>query len=51
MTLERHFMARHDYLRAGDYEVKVTLRRATRTLAVASARVTVHASVATGGAF
>lgn len=45
MTLERHFMARHAYPRPGDYEVKVTLRRASRALAVATARVTVHAGL------
>ena len=48
MTLERHFMARHAYLRPGDYEVKVTLRRASRALAVATTRVTVHSGAALG---
>jgi hypothetical protein len=46
MTLERHFMARHAYVRPGEYDVKVTFRRATRTLAVSSARVTVHSGIA-----
>lgn len=40
--LERRFSARHVFRRAGEYEVKVTLRRAERTLAAASVRVTVH---------
>lgn len=48
MTLERHFMVRHAYLRPGDYEVRVTLRRASRALAVATTRVTVHAGAALG---
>jgi PKD repeat protein len=42
MTLERHFQARHTYRQPGDYEVRVTLRRASRTLAAAGTRVTVH---------
>lgn len=48
MSLERNFMARHAYLRSGDYEVRVTLRRASRALAVATTRVTVHAGAALG---
>jgi PKD domain-containing protein len=42
MALERHFTARHAYRQPGDYEVRVTLRRASRTLAVSTTRVTVH---------
>ncbi|HSB62295.1 MAG TPA: PKD domain-containing protein [Vicinamibacteria bacterium] len=41
-TLERRFSARHVFRRAGEYDVKVTLRRAERSLAVAPVRVTVH---------
>jgi len=40
--LERRFSAEHGYRRAGDYEITVTLRRANRSLAVASARVNVR---------
>jgi hypothetical protein len=48
MPLERHFRARHAYLRPGDYEVRVTLSRASRTLAVATTRVTVHGGAGLG---
>lgn len=40
--LERRFSAEHGYRRAGDYEITVTLRRANRSVAVASARVNVR---------
>jgi hypothetical protein len=40
--LVRRFTAQHGYRHAGDYEIKVTLRRANRSLAVASARVNVR---------
>jgi hypothetical protein len=46
MALERRFTARHAYRRPGDYEVRVTLRRANRALAVATGRVLVHATTA-----
>ena len=39
---ERRFTAQHGYRQAGDYEIKVTLRRANRSVAVASARVNVR---------
>ena len=45
MTLERQFLTRHAYSRPGDYDVKVTLRRASRTLAVATTRITIHAGL------
>lgn len=41
-SLERRFTAEHAYRRAGSYNVKVTMRRATRSLAVASATVHVR---------
>ena len=40
--LIRRFSAEHGYRRAGDYEITVTLRRANRSVAVASARVNVR---------
>jgi hypothetical protein len=40
--LIRRFSAEHGYRRAGDYEITVTLRRANRSFAVASARVNVR---------
>ena len=39
---ERRFSAEHGYRHPGDYEIKVTLRRANRSVAVASARVNVR---------
>ena len=39
---ERRFSAEHGYRHAGDYEITITLRRANRSLAVASARVNVR---------
>ena len=41
-ALERRFSAEHGYRRAGEYEITVTLRRANRSVAVASARVNVR---------
>ncbi len=41
-TLERFFSARHAYRSPGAYQVRLTLRRADRTLAVASVAVRVH---------
>ena len=40
--LERRFSAEHGYRHAGDYEITITLRRANRSVAVASARVNVR---------
>jgi len=40
--LERRFTANHAYRQAGTYNVKVTMRRATQSLAVASATITVR---------
>jgi hypothetical protein len=40
--LERRFSSEHGYRHAGDYEVTVTMRRANRSVAVASARVAVR---------
>jgi hypothetical protein len=47
--LERRFTAQHAYRRAGTYNVKVTMRRANRSLAVASATVMVQNGVGTNG--
>ena len=41
-SLERRFTANHAYRQAGTYNVKITMRRADRSLAVASATVTVR---------
>jgi len=46
--LERFFSARHAYRSPGSYNVRLTLRRATRTVAVASVAVTVHGQTAGG---
>ena len=43
--LERRYTAQHAYRRAGTYNVKVTMRRANRALAVATATVTVRPGV------
>lgn len=40
--LERRFTNTHAYRRAGTYNVKVTIRRAERAIAVASATITVR---------
>ena len=42
MSLERRFSARHVYRQAGEFDVRVTLRRADRSLARGTVRVTVH---------
>jgi hypothetical protein len=42
MSLERRFSARHVYRQAGEFDVRVTLRRADRSLAMGTVRVTVH---------
>ena len=44
-TFERRFTAQHAYRRAGTYNVKVTMRRANRALAVATATVTVRPGI------
>ncbi len=43
-TLERRFSARHAYRAPGNYNVRLTLRRASRTVAVATVPVLVHDS-------
>jgi hypothetical protein len=43
--IERRFTAEHTYRRAGVYNLSVTMRRSNRTLAKASARVTVRAGL------
>jgi hypothetical protein len=43
--LERRYTAEHEFQRAGSYNVKVTMRRAGRTLAAANVRVTVRAGL------
>lgn len=43
--IQRRFTAEHDYRRAGSYRVKATMRRAGRTLASATATVTVRAGL------
>ena len=45
-TLERFFSARHAFREPGAYNVRLTLRRATRTVAVASIALTVHGRTA-----
>lgn len=44
-TFERRFTANHAFRQAGTYNVKVTMRKANRPVAVATATVTVHAGV------
>lgn len=41
-TLERRFTAEHGYRHAGNYNIKVSLRRGNRSLAVASASINVR---------
>ena len=40
--IERRFTAEHEYRRAGVYNIKVTMRRANRSLAASNVRVTVR---------
>jgi hypothetical protein len=40
--LERRFTANHAYRQAGNYNVKITMRHASRALAVATALITVR---------
>jgi hypothetical protein len=42
VPLERRYTAHHAYRRAGTYTVKITMRRGSRPIAVASATVTVR---------
>lgn len=44
-AFERRFFARHEYRRAGEYHVKLTLRRSQRAIAAATANIRVHSSV------
>jgi len=44
-SFERRFFASHQYRRAGEYNVKLTLRRSQRAIAAAASNVTVHASI------
>ena len=48
MKLDRLFTARHDYVAPGEYDVRVTVRRASRSVAAATARVTVRSSSGAG---
>jgi hypothetical protein len=41
-TIERRFTAEHQYPKAGLYNVKVTMRRANRTLAQTTIKITVR---------
>ena len=43
-SFERRFFAHHDYRRAGDYSVKLTLRRSQHAIAAATTSITVHPS-------
>jgi hypothetical protein len=45
-ALDRFFSGRHAFREPGAYNVRLTLRRATRTVAVASVAVTVHGQTA-----
>ena len=40
--IERRFTATHDYRKAGAYNVKITMRRANKTLAQTSIKITVR---------
>lgn len=43
--IDRRFSADHDYARAGNYQVKITLRHNSQVLAVSTARLTVRPGV------
>jgi hypothetical protein len=45
-TLERRFTADHEYRKAGEYRITATMRRANRTLATATVKVTVRPGLA-----
>ena len=40
--IERRFTAEHEYRKAGNYNVKVTMRRSNRTLAQSTVKITVR---------
>ena len=40
--IERRFTATHDYRKAGGYNVKITMRRANKTLAQTTIKITVR---------
>jgi hypothetical protein len=42
MDVERRFTARHAYRAAGEYNIRLTMRRADRSLAIATVRVQVY---------
>jgi hypothetical protein len=44
-TIQRRFTVDHEYRKAGVYQIKATMRRANRTLASATVRVTVRPGV------
>lgn len=46
MSIERRYSIEHLYRRAGNYEIKVTLRRSARTLKKASGRLNVRPGAA-----
>lgn len=45
--IDRRFSAEHEYRRAGVFNVKLTMRRATRSFAASNVRITVRPGVAT----
>ena len=47
-ALERRFSSRHVFRHAGDYDVRLTLRRADRAVAMATVRVSVQSGVGGG---
>ena len=49
-TLERRFTANHAYRQAGNYNVKITMKKANRPVAVATASVTVRPGAGEFGA-
>jgi hypothetical protein len=49
-TIERRFTATHAYYQPGSYNVKITMRKANRSIAVATATVTVHPGAGDVGA-
>jgi hypothetical protein len=48
MELERRFTASHAYVAAGDYHVRVSLRRASRSVAAAQTSVLVRSGLGDG---
>jgi len=49
MEVERRFTASHAYVEPGDYHVRVSLRRASRSVAVARTSILVHSGLGGGG--